>query len=236
MRRTSASTRTRTRSACSTRRCRRIGGSARSFAPPIRGPTTAWSYRDGERGEFYYSRDGHPTGAEAERKLGELEGGHALLFASGAGATTALVLAFCEPGQTIAIAEGAYYGTTVTFGELARWGLRYVEFDQTGAAPDGVDLVWLEAPSNPFLTMPNLEAAAAHPARVVVDSTVATPIYLRPLEHGADFVVHSATKYLGGHDDLLLGAVVCRDPDAAARLRELRGRTGIVATPDPAWL
>jgi cystathionine gamma-synthase len=70
----------------------------------------------------------------------------------------------------------------------------------------------------------------------VVDSTAATPVYLRPLEHGADYVVHSATKYLGGHHDLLLGAVVCRDEVAASRLREFRGRTGIVATPDSAWL
>src|SRR6266571_4740730 len=198
--------------------------------------STIWPYEDGERGPFYYSRDAHPTGVEAERRLGELEGGHALLFASGAGATAALVFAFCEPGQTIAIAEGAYYGTTVTFGEFARWGLRYVEFDQTGQPPDGVDLVWLEAPSNPFLTMPDLEAAAAHPARVVVDSTAATPVHLRPLEHGADFVLHSATKYLGGHDDALLGAVVCRSPVAADELRTFRTRTGIVAAADPAWL
>ncbi|TML09988.1 MAG: hypothetical protein E6G38_03565 [Actinobacteria bacterium] len=111
-----------------------------------------------------------------------------------------------------------------------------MEFDQTGPPAAGADLVWLEAPSNPFLTMPDLEAAAAHPGRVVVDSTAATPVYLRPLEHGADYVVHSATKYLGGHHDLLLGAVVCRDADSAARLREFRGRTGIVATPDSAWL
>ncbi len=99
-----------------------------------------------------------------------------------------------------------------------------------------MQLVWVEAPSNPFLTMPDLEAAAAHPAPVVVDSTVATPILLRPLEHGADFVVHSATKYLAGHDDALLGAVVCRDPAAADELRIFRGRAGIVAAPDPAWL
>jgi cystathionine gamma-synthase len=84
--------------------------------------------------------------------------------------------------------------------------------------------------------MPDLEAAAAHPGRIVVDSTAATPVYLRPLTAGADYVVHSATKYLGGHHDLLLGAVVCRDAEAAARLREFRGRTGIVATPDSAWL
>ena len=198
--------------------------------------STIWPYRDGEPGEFYYQRYAHPTGVEAERALGELEGGEALLFPSGSAAITALVLAELEPGQTIALAEGAYYGTGALFRSLERWGLRFVEFDQTGPPPNGADLVWLEAPSNPFLTMPDLEAAAAHSGRVVVDSTAATPVYLRPLEHGADYVVHSATKYLGGHHDLLLGAVVSRDEAAASRLREFRGRTGIVATPDSAWL
>jgi len=96
-----------------------------------------------------------------------------------------------------------------------------------------VQLVWLEAPSNPFLTMPNLAAAAAHPAPVVVDSTVATPIHLRPLEHGADFALHSATKYLAGHDDALLGAVAGRNLDD---LRTFRSQTGISPAPDPAWL
>jgi cystathionine gamma-synthase len=195
-----------------------------------------WPYQDGEPGDFYYQRYAHPTGVEAERALGELDGGEALLFPSGSAAITALVLAELEPGQTIALAEGAYYGTGALFRALERWGLRFVEFDQAGPAPAGADLVWLEAPSNPFLTMPDLEAATAYPGRVVVDSTAATPVYLRPLEHGADYAVHSATKYLGGHHDLLLGAVVCRDAEAVNRLREFRGRTGIVATPDSAWL
>jgi cystathionine gamma-synthase len=84
--------------------------------------------------------------------------------------------------------------------------------------------------------MPDLEAAVAHPAPVVVDATAATPVHLRPLEHGADFVLHSATKYLGGHDDVLLGAVVCKCDDDAQRLDELRTRTGIVAAPDAAYL
>ena len=198
--------------------------------------STIWPYDSGEPGRFWYQRDGHPAGAEAERALGRLEGGEALLFPSGAGATTALVLSEVRPGQTVAIAEGAYYGTAKLLEALEPWGVRYVEFDQTGAPPDGVDLIWLEAPSNTFLTMPNFEAAAAHPAPLVVDSTAATPVYLRPLERGADFVVHSATKYLGGHHDLLLGAVVCREADAAERLLTLRTRTGIVAPPDSAWL
>ena len=203
--------------------------------PPL-DRSTIWPYEDGDVGDFYYQRYGHPTGAAAERALGELDGGDALLFSSGAGASTAVVLALLAPGQTIALAEGAYYGTSVLFDELSRWGVRYVEFDQTGAPPDEVDFLWLEAPSNPFLTMPDLEAAAAHPAPVLVDATAATPVHLRPLEHGADLVFHSATKYLGGHSDVLLGAVVCRDPAMAARLKEFRTRTGIVAAPDPAWL
>jgi len=196
--------------------------------------STIWPYDEGgEPREFYYSRYGSPTVAEAEAELGELEGGEALLFPSGAGATTALVLSLLEPGDTIALAEGSYYGTGVLFQALEKWGLRYVEFDQTGAPPDGVQLVWLEAPSNPFATMPNLDAAAQHPAPVVVDSTVATPVYLRPLEHGADFALHSVTKYLGGHDDALLGAVVGRD---LQDLKTFRTRTGIVAAPDAAFL
>jgi cystathionine gamma-synthase len=199
--------------------------------------STIWPYDErGEPGQFYYSRYGSPTVAEAEARLGELDGGEALLFPSGSGATTALVLSLLKPGDTIALAEGCYFGTSVTFQALEKWGLRYVEFDQTGAPPDSVQLVWLEAPSNPFLTMPDLEAAAAHAAPVVVDSTAATPVHLRPLEHGADFVLHSATKYLAGHDDALLGAVVCRSPVAADELRTFRTRTGIVPAADPAWL
>jgi cystathionine gamma-synthase len=199
--------------------------------------STIWPYDErGEPGPFSYQRFGSPTVAAAEAKLGELDGGTALLFSSGAGATTALVLALLEPGNTIALAGGGYYGTGGTFAALASWGLHVVEFDQTGPPPDGVQLVWLEAPSNPYLTMPDLEAAVAHPAPVVVDATVATPVHLRPVEHGADFVLHSATKYLAGHDDVLLGAVVCRDDAAADKLREFRSRTGIVAGADAAWL
>jgi len=199
--------------------------------------STIWPYDEqGEPGEFYYQRYAHPIGTAAEQKLGELDGGHALLFPSGAGATTALVLTELEPGATIALAAGAYFGTGTLFARLEPWGLRVVEFDQTGPPPEGVQLVWLEAPSNPFLTMPDFEAAAAHPAPVVVDATAATPIHLRPLERGADFVLHSATKFLAGHDDVLLGAIVCRSEDDASRLREFRTQTGIVAAPDPSWL
>jgi cystathionine gamma-synthase len=198
--------------------------------------STIWPYEDGEPGLYYYSRYANPTVVEAEQAVGELDGGHGLLYPSGSAASTALVLGLLKPGDTIALAEGCYFGTGVMFGALARWGLRHVEFDQTGPPPADAQLVWLEAPSNPFLTMPDFEAAAAHPAPVVVDSTAATPIHLRPLEQGADFALHSATKYLAGHHDVLLGAVVCRDKTAADELRRFRTVTGIVAAPDPAWL
>jgi cystathionine gamma-synthase len=197
-------------------------------------------YKDGAPGPFYYGRTAHAVGAEAERLLGELEGGHALLFPSGAGATTALTLAILEPGATIAVASGGYYGTLgLLRGELTRWGVSVTEFDQTGPPPQA-DLVWLEPCSNPLMTFPDLdpviEAVHAGGGRVVVDNTVLSPILLRPLEHGADFVLHSATKILGGHHDVLLGAVSCARVEDAERLTAFRTATGIVAAPDPAWL
>jgi len=198
--------------------------------------STTWPYEDGEPGRFSYSRFSSPTVEEAERALGELDGGEALLFASGAAASAAAVLALLAPGQTIALAEGAYYGTGALFRELARWGIDHVEFDQTTAPPPGADLVWLEAPSNPFLTMPEFEEATAHGAPVLCDATAATPLNVKPLELGCDIVLHSATKFLAGHDDALVGALVFREPETAARVREFRTRTGAVAAPDVAWL
>lgn len=198
--------------------------------------STTWPYESGEPGAFVYSRYSSPTVAEAERALGELDGGEAVLFASGTAASAGVVLALLEPGRTVALAEGAYYGTGMLFGELGRWGLRHVEFDQTGSPPELADLIWLEAPSNPFLTMPDFAAAGAHRAPVLCDSTAATPLFVRPLERGCDLALHSATKYLAGHDDALVGAVVCGSPETAARLREFRTRTGSVPGADTAWL
>jgi cystathionine gamma-synthase len=197
--------------------------------------SATWPYVDGEPQRFSYARADHPTGVEAEEALGALDGGRALLFPTGMSAVTTVVLTLCRPGATIALAEGAYYGTAVLFRQLEPWGLRFVEYDQTGPPP-AADLVWLEAPANPMLTMPDLEAAAAHPAPVVCDSTVATPLGLRPLEHGCDVVVHSATKYLGGHDDLLAGSVAVSDDELWQRLWDMRRLTGAVASADTAWL
>jgi cystathionine gamma-synthase len=198
---------------------------------------THWRYDHGEPGEYSYAREAHPTGAEAERALGELEGGRALLFSSGMAAATSILLALLRPGQTVALAEGAYYGNEILMRELlGPWGLATTLFDQTGAPPEDADLIWLEAPTNPFLTMPDLAAAAAHPAKVVVDSTVATPVYLNPLAEGADLVLHSATKYLTGHSDAMAGAVVSKDEADHDRLFHFRHIAGPVCAPDTAAL
>jgi len=198
--------------------------------------STAWPYERGQPGGFSYQRDTHPAAAAAEAALGALDGGTAVLFGAGTAAVTAVVLTLLEPDNTIALASGAYYGTGKTFALLGKWGLRTVEFDQAGPPPEGVQLIWLEAPSNPMLTMPDFAAAAAHPAPVVCDSTVGTPVFVRPLEQGCDIALHSATKYLGGHDDVLLGAAVCRSPDTAEALHATRRQLGLTAAPDPAWL
>jgi cystathionine gamma-synthase len=207
--------------------------------PPL-DRATIHPYEGATPGPVYYQRVAHPAGLEGERILGELDGGHALLFASGAGATTALALGLLRPGSTVAVADGGYWGTVGLLDwELERWGLEVVTFDQTGEPPNA-DLVWLEPCANPMMSFPDLDAAigSAHAsgAVVVVDNTVLSPVLLRPLEHGADFVLHSATKILAGHHDALLGVVVCASADDHARLQAFRGMSGIVAAPDPAWL
>ena len=201
---------------------------------------TIRAYSDARPGPFYYQRYAHSVGAEAERLLGELERGPALLFPSGSGATTALILGLLAPGARIAVADGGYWGTVALLRDhLQRWGLELVSFDQTGPPPPA-DLVWLEPCANPMMSFPDLdraiETAHAGGARVAVDNTVLSPVLLRPLEHGADFVVHSASKILAGHHDALLGVVACAREEDHARLAEFRAASGIVAAPDPVWL
>jgi cystathionine gamma-synthase len=196
---------------------------------------TAWPYDEhGEPSAFVYQRYAHPTGTAAEEALGELEGGDALLFSSGTAAVTACVFALCRPGSTIALAEGAYFGTGVTFAQFAPWGLKVVEYDQTGPPPADADVVWVEAPANPLLTLPNWEAVRGHPGVVVCDATASTPVFLRSLDEGAAVALHSATKYLTGHHDALLGATATRDPALLDRLYLARMRLGLSAAPDAA--
>ena len=189
---------------------------------------TVWPYDEqGRPREFVYQRYAHPTGAAAEAALGELEGGEASLYSSGTAAVTACVLALAHPGTTIALAAGAYYGTGVALAEFAAWGLEVVEFDQTGDPPPGADIVWVESPANPFLTVPDWEAVRAHPGLVVCDATASTPVYLRALDEGADVVapfgdqVPDRAQRRAARGD--------RHPrfGDGGRLREVRGRTRI---------
>jgi cystathionine gamma-synthase len=197
--------------------------------------STVWPYDErGEPGPFVYQRYAHPTGAEAERALGELEGGDALVFGSGTAAMTACVFALCRPGTTVALAEGAYFGTGVTLRQFEPWGLVVVEFDQTGPPPADAAVVWVEAPANPVLTVPDWDAVRAHGGIVVCDSTISTPVFLRALDQGAHVVVHSGTKYLAGHHDALVGATVTRNDALRQRLYDARLRLGLSAAPDAA--
>jgi cystathionine gamma-synthase len=196
---------------------------------------TAWPYDEsGEPREFTYQRYAHPTGVAAEEALGALEDGDALLYSSGTAAVTACVFALCRAGSTIALAEGAYFGTGVTFAQFAPWGLNVIEFDQTGAPPPEADVVWVEAPANPVLTLPDWEAIRGHSGVVVCDATVSTPVFLRSLDEGAAVALHSGTKYLTGHHDALIGATITRDPDLRERLYYARMRLGLSAAPDAA--
>ena len=198
--------------------------------------STVWPYEDGEPGRFSYARAEHPTGVAAEEALGRLDGGRALLFASGMAAVTTTLLTLARPGATIALAEGSYYGTGALFRLLEPWGVRFVEYDQTGPPPAAAALVWVEAPANPYLTLPDLEAATALGVPVVCDATVATPLGLRPLEHGCAVALHSATKYLAGHDDVIAGAAVVAADGLHDRLHTMRRLAGTNAGADAAWL
>ena len=134
--------------------------------------STIWPYVEGEPGDFYYARYDHPAGVEAERALGELDGGRALLYSSGTAAAAAVVFALLEPGQTIAVPAGAYYGTPVLFRELERWGLRHVQFDQTGPPPDaeleGLETAQKKPPSIRGGDRPSDAAQALEPSEVFV--------------------------------------------------------------------
>ena len=196
--------------------------------------STIWPYDEaGDPREFFYARYAHPAGAAAEARLGELEGGEALLYSSGLGATTAVLLAFAGAGTRVALAEGAYYGTSVLLGELARFGVTFVEFDQTGAAPDA-DIIWVESPANPLLTLPDWSSLRDQGGLVVCDATLSTPVYLHALDEGADVVIHSASKFLTGHHNALLGATATRDPEKTERLHEIRTHAGMASAPDAA--
>ena len=199
--------------------------------------SASWPYdADGEPGRYAYAREEQPNAVSVEKKVGALEGGRSLLFPAGMGAVTGVVLTMLPPGGTIAVAAGAYYGHKLLLDHLRPWGVNAVEYDQSEAPPDDADLILIEAPSNPMLTMPDFEASVAHQAAVICDATLASPLRLLPLELGCEVSLHSATKVLAGHDDLLAGIVSVKDDALYDRLHATRHLTGLVASADTAWL
>lgn len=182
-------------------------------------------------GDWEYAREGGPTTAALEQGIGLLEHGTAVTFSSGMAAANA-ILDTTASGAVIVAPSAAYTGVAVRLRELDAVGrihLRIVDVDDTDAVIDactGAAMLWLESPTNPLLQVADLAAciAAGHGAgaTVVVDNTFATPVLQQPLTLGADIVLHSVTKAISGHSDLLMGAVVARDPATAETLRVRR--------------
>lgn len=174
-----------------------------------------------------YGRDGNAGWGALETALGALDGGQAVTFATGLAAATAIA-DLVPTGGTVVLSTVTYYGVRNILERMAAHGRLHVRMepaDDTAAvlaAADGADMVWVESIANPLIVVADIPAIAAgareRGALTVVDATFATPLRQRPLELGADIVLHSATKLIGGHSDLLLGAVVCRDGDHAARM------------------
>jgi cystathionine gamma-synthase len=195
--------------------------------------------------DFDYSRSANPTRTQLEKALGEIEGGLGSAFSSGMAATHALITAVCTAGAHVIIPSDLYGGTYRLVDKvLSRWGLEYTMVDQSDldaverAVRDETKLIWVETPTNPSLNVVDIEGivARARDAFVAVDNTFATPIYQRPLEVGADAVVHSTTKYLGGHSDAVGGGIVVKDPRAHESIKFVQNSVGAVPGPMDCFL
>jgi cystathionine gamma-synthase len=215
-------------------------------APLVLASTYVASPGAPQPGDLGYGRWTNPTWQAFETALGRLEGGDALLFASGMAAVSAVVEQVPDGGRVVVPAAG-YNGTLVLLAELAERGrldvvgVHVADTDAVRAAlATGAHLLWLESPTNPLLEVADLPAlvAAGHAAGAVVavDNTFSTPLLQTPLAHGADVVVHSVTKYLAGHSDVLLGAAVTRDPELREQLHRHRTTRGGIPGAAEAWL
>jgi cystathionine gamma-synthase len=192
----------------------------------------------GQDGRAYSRTDATPTWEALETAVGQVEGGHAVAFSSGMAAIAA-VLDLVPAGGRIVAPKDCYFGVGELLADACqhgRWAVDRIDLTDTAsvqAAVAGADLLWLETPSNPLLEIADLPAlcAAGRQAGAIVgvDNTFATPLLQQPLALGADVSVHSATKFIGGHSDLLSGIAIAREPALAGRLRRRRGLSG--ATP-----
>jgi len=203
----------------------------------------------GLRGGYEYSRSANPTRTALEGALAAVEDGEkGFAFASGLAAEDTIIRALTRPGDHVVIPDDAYGGTHRLFDKVAKvWGTDHssasvADTDAVAAAiePGRTMLVWVETPTNPMLTIGDIEALAtvAHDARalLVVDNTFASPYLQQPLTLGADVVVHSTTKYVGGHSDVVGGAVVVRDLELAEKIGYHQNAMGAVAGPFDAFL
>ncbi len=203
----------------------------------------------GMRGGYEYSRTANPTRTALEGNLAALEEGErAFAFASGLAAEDTLLRALCRPGDHVVIPDDAYGGSYRLFAKVAEpWGLAHTpaqvaDVDAVRAAiePGRTKIVWVETPTNPLLNIADIEqlASVAHDAGalLVVDNTFASPYLQQPLTLGADIVVHSTTKYCGGHSDVVGGALVLKDHDLAEQVAFHQNSIGAVAGPFDAWL
>jgi cystathionine gamma-synthase len=222
----------------------KAGRPERTADAPLNEPITmASTYVAG--GDLEYGRYGNPTWAAFEEALGALEGGRCLAFSSGL-ATVSTVLDLVGNDSVVVAPQHAYNGTVMQLADLEARGrlrARLVDITDTAAvvaACDDAALVWLESPTNPALEVADIPAirAAAHDAGayVVVDNTFATPLLQRPLDQDVDVVVHSATKYLSGHSDVMLGALVTRDDELYGVLKGRRDLVGAVPGTLESWL
>jgi cystathionine gamma-synthase len=220
------------------------GRPAREPDAPLNPPITmAATYVAG--GDVEYGRYGNPTWTALEEAIGALEGGRCLCFPSGLAAASTVLDLVAQDGLVVA-PRHAYNGTISQLADLeSRGRLRTTLVDITDtdaviAACDDAALVWLESPTNPALEIADLAriipAAKEAGAHIVVDNTFATPLLQQPLSLGADIVVHSATKYLAGHSDVQMGAIVVSDDELLGVLKGRRDLYGAVAGPFEAWL
>ena len=203
----------------------------------------------GFRGGYEYARGGNPTRTSLEQLLASLEGGaRAYSFASGLAAEDALLRSVLKPGDHIIMGNDVYGGTHRLVSRIfVPWGVSLSTVDMSdldavrhAIRPDATHILWVETPSNPLMKISDIAALAelghAAGALVVVDNTFASPYLQRPLELGADVVIHSTTKYLGGHSDVLGGAVILRDEELADKVGFLQFGAGAVSGPMDAWL